>query len=57
VTAQLRAQLLDVDNFARAFHLVMQGAVAHAEESDAEAAKGAQSMARDLIDKHYSSER
>jgi len=51
------AGLRDVDNFAHAFHLLMQGAVAHAEEGDAEAAKRAQSMARDLIDKHYSSER
>jgi hypothetical protein len=35
----------------------MQGAVAHAEEGDADAAKRARSMARDLIAKHYSSER
>jgi len=51
------AGLGDVDNFAHAFHLLMQGAVAHAEEGDADAAKRAQSMARDLIAKHYSSER
>jgi AcrR family transcriptional regulator len=51
------AGLRDVDNFAHAFHLLMQGAVAHAEEGDADAAKRAHAMARDLIDKHYSSER
>jgi len=51
------AGLHDVDNFAHAFHLLMQGAVAHAEEGDVDAAKRAQPMARDLIDKHYSSER
>ena len=51
------AGLRDVDNFAHAFHILMKGAVAHAEEGDLEAAKRAQSMARDLIDKHYSSER
>jgi AcrR family transcriptional regulator len=51
------AGLRDVDNFAHAFHLLMQGAVAHAEEGDLDAAKRAQAMARDLIDKHYSSER
>jgi AcrR family transcriptional regulator len=51
------AGLRDVDNFAHAFHLLMQGAVAHAEEGDRDAARRAQSMARDLIDKHYSSER
>jgi AcrR family transcriptional regulator len=51
------AGLQDVDNFAHAFHLLMQGAVVHAEEGDADAAKRAQSMARDLIAKHYSSER
>ena len=51
------AGLRDVDNFAHAFHILMQGAVAHAEEGDIDAAKRAQSMARDLIDKHYSSER
>ena len=51
------AGLRDVDNFAHAFHLLMKGAVTHAEEGDVDAAKRAQSMARDLIDKHYSSER
>ena len=51
------AGLRDVDNFAHAFHLLMKGAIAHAEEGDADAARRAQSMARDLIDKHYSSER
>lgn len=51
------AELRDVDNFAHAFHLLMQGAVAHAEEGDADAARRARSMAHDLIDKHYSSER
>jgi AcrR family transcriptional regulator len=48
------AELRDVDNFAHAFHLLMQGAVAHAEEGDVEAARRAQAMARDLIDKHSS---
>ncbi|HEY2373883.1 MAG TPA: helix-turn-helix domain-containing protein [Gaiellaceae bacterium] len=51
------AGIRDVDNFAHAFHILMQGAVAHAEEGDVEAAIRAQSMARDLIDKHYPSER
>lgn len=51
------AELRDVDNFAHAFHLLMQGAVAHAEEGDTDAARRARSMAHDLIDKHYSSER
>lgn len=51
------AGLRDVDNFAHASHILMQGAVAHAEEGDVDAAKRARSMARDLIRKHYSSER
>ena len=51
------AGLRDVDNFAHAFHLLMQGAVAHAEEGDVDAAMRARSMAHDLIDKHYSYER
>jgi AcrR family transcriptional regulator len=51
------AGLRDVDNFARAFHILMKGAVVQAEEGDLEAARRAQSMARDLIAKHDSSER
>ena len=51
------AGLGDVDNFAHAFQILMKGAIAHAEEGDVDAAQRAQSMARDLIDKHYSSER
>ena len=51
------AELRDVDNFAHAFHILMQGAIAHAEGGDDNAARRAQTMARDLIDKHYSSER
>lgn len=51
------AGLSDVDNFAHAFHVLVKGAIVHAEEGDVEAAKRAQSMARDLIDKHYPSER
>jgi len=51
------AGLRDVDNFARSFHILMKGAVVQAAEGDADAAQRAQSMARDLIDNHYSSER
>lgn len=51
------AGLRDVDDFAHAFHILMQGAVAHAEEGDVDAAKRARSMACDLIEKHYPSER
>jgi AcrR family transcriptional regulator len=51
------AGLRDVDNFARAFHILMKGAIVQAEEGDVDAARRAQSMARDLIDKHDSSER
>ena len=51
------AGLRDVDNFAHAFQILMQGAIVHAEGGDADAARRAQSMARDLIDKHYPSER
>ena len=51
------AGLRDVDSFARAFHILMTGAVVQAAEGDLDAALRAQSMARDLIHKHYSSER
>jgi AcrR family transcriptional regulator len=48
------AGLRDVDDFAHAFHILLQGAVVHAEEGDVDAALRARSMARDLIEKHYS---
>src|SRR5579862_424031 len=51
------AGLHDVDNFAHALQILMQGAIVHAAEGDVDAARRAQSMARDLIDKHYPSER
>jgi AcrR family transcriptional regulator len=49
------AGLLDVDNFARSFVLLMEGATISAIEGDPEAAHRAQDMARTLIERHRSS--
>jgi AcrR family transcriptional regulator len=46
------AGLRDVDAFARSFHILMKGAIVQAGEGDLDAAKRAQAMARDLIEKY-----
>jgi AcrR family transcriptional regulator len=46
------AGLRDVDEFARSFHILMKGSIVQAAEGDVDAAKRAQAMARDLIDRH-----
>jgi AcrR family transcriptional regulator len=44
------AGLRDTDEFARSFHILMKGSIVQAAEGDAEAAKRARQMARDLIE-------
>jgi len=46
------AGLRDVDEFARSFHILMKGSIVQAGEGDVDAAKRAQAMARDLIQKY-----
>lgn len=46
------AGLLDVDNFARSWHILMKGAIISAAEGDVDAALRAQQMARTLIEQH-----
>jgi AcrR family transcriptional regulator len=48
----IAAGLLDVDNFARSWHILMKGAIISAAEGDLEAAHRAQKMARILIEQH-----
>ena len=48
----LAAGLLDVDNFARSWHILMKGSIISAAEGDLEAAHRAQQMARVLIEQH-----
>ena len=46
------AGLRDPDEFARSWHILMEGSIISAAEGDAQAARRAQSMARRLIDDH-----
>jgi AcrR family transcriptional regulator len=46
------AGLRSTDEFARSFHILMKGSIVQAGEGDADAAKRAQAMARDLIEKY-----
>ena len=46
------AGLRDTDEFARSFHILMKGSIVQAAEGDVEAAKRAQQMAADLIEKY-----
>jgi AcrR family transcriptional regulator len=46
------AGLRSSDEFARSFHILMKGSIVQAGEGDVDAAKPAQSMARDLIEKY-----
>jgi AcrR family transcriptional regulator len=46
------AGLLDIDNFARSWHILMKGSIISAAEGDLEAAHRAQAMARALIEHH-----
>lgn len=46
------AGLRDTEDFARSFHILMKGSIVQAGEGDADAAKRAQAMARDLIAKY-----
>jgi AcrR family transcriptional regulator len=48
----LAAELLNTDEFARSFHILIKGAIIAATEGDSEAAARAQSMARLLIQRH-----
>jgi hypothetical protein len=48
----LAAELLNTDEFARSFHILIKGAIIAATEGDSEAAPRAQSMARLLIERH-----
>jgi AcrR family transcriptional regulator len=48
----LAAGLLDVDNFARSWHILMKGSIISAAEGDLEAAHRAQRMARTVIEQH-----
>lgn len=48
----LAAGLLNTDEFARSFHILMKGAIISATEGEPEAAHRAQSMARLLIERH-----
>jgi AcrR family transcriptional regulator len=45
------AGLRDTEDFARSFHILMKGSIVQAGEGDLDAAKRAQAMARDLIQK------
>ena len=46
------AGLLDVDNFARSWHILMKGSIIAAAEGDLQAAQRAQAMGRSLIEQH-----
>jgi AcrR family transcriptional regulator len=46
------AGLVDVDDFARSWHILMKGSIISAAEGDLEAAHRAQAMARRLIEHH-----
>jgi AcrR family transcriptional regulator len=46
------AGLIDPDEFAKSFHILMEGSIIAASEGDRQAAYRAQAMARALIDKH-----
>jgi AcrR family transcriptional regulator len=46
------AGLVDVDNFARSWHILMKGSIIAADEGDLEAARRAQAMGRTLIERH-----
>jgi AcrR family transcriptional regulator len=46
------AGLVDVDNFARSYHILMKGSIISAAEGDLQAARRAQAMARTLIEQH-----
>jgi AcrR family transcriptional regulator len=46
------AGLVDVDNFARSWHILMKGSIIAADEGDLEAARRAQAMGRALIERH-----
>ncbi len=46
------AGLVDVDNFARSWHILMKGAIIAADEGDLQAARRAQAMGRALIERH-----
>jgi AcrR family transcriptional regulator len=50
------AGLVDVDNFARSWHILMKGSIISANEGDLEAANLAKAMARRLIDEHRPAE-
>jgi hypothetical protein len=45
------AGLRDTEEFARSFHILMKGSIVQAGEGDLDAAKRAQAMARDLIER------
>ncbi|WP_067821063.1 TetR/AcrR family transcriptional regulator [Nocardia inohanensis] len=47
-----RADLTDIDNFARSWHILMKGAIIAAAEGDSGAARRAKTMARALIEAH-----
>jgi hypothetical protein len=46
------AGLRDVEKFAFSFHILMKGSIVQAGESDVDAAKRSQAMARLLIDQY-----
>jgi AcrR family transcriptional regulator len=46
------AGLVDVDNFARSWHILMKGSIIAAGEGDLQAARRAQAMGRALIERH-----
>jgi AcrR family transcriptional regulator len=46
------AGLVDVDNFARSWHILMKGSIIAAAEGDLQAARRAQTMGRALIERH-----
>jgi AcrR family transcriptional regulator len=46
------AGLIDVDNFARSWHILMKGSIIAAAEGDLQAARRAQAMGRPVIERH-----
>jgi hypothetical protein len=46
------AGLRDTNDFARSWHILMKGSIVSAAEGDRDAARRAQLMARELIDRH-----
>jgi AcrR family transcriptional regulator len=46
------AGLVDIDDFARSWHILMKGSIVAAAEGDLDAARRAQNMARVLIEQH-----